>query len=106
MVLVNAYVSARTKGKLLSSQAIREILTPYVSTPTLLSDRFFSNVRQHAEQIAFGSVQEQGPMMVQVQQAVIEHGHKCKIHHITKDEFAQVLLDMRKAMHRISMKNV
>ena len=106
MVLVNAYVSARTKGKMLSSQAIRELLSPYVSTPTLLSDRFFSIVRQQAEQIAFGSVQEQGPMMIQVQQAVIEHGHKCKIHHITKDEFAQVLLNMRKAMHRISMKNV
>ena len=106
MVMVNAYVSARSKGKLLSSQAIREILTPYVSTPTLLSDRFFSNVRSHAEQIAFGSVQEQGPMMVQVQEAVLEHGHKCRIHHITKDEFAQVLLDMRKATHRIAMKNV
>ena len=57
MVLVNAFVAARMKGQPMSSMAMRELLNPYLTTPSLVSERFLSQIRIHCEEIAFGSVQ-------------------------------------------------
>jgi hypothetical protein len=105
-VIVPSYIKHRKKGLNMKASFVRDILSPYLNNSDTISDMMCSKMKQHAEHLAFGSIVEQGPLLDQVAALCIEKGHKCNVHHVTKNKQASILFDNRKAEHMAVMKHV
>eukprot|EP00978_Attheya_sp_CCMP212_P025644 scaffold82863_cov60-Attheya_sp.AAC.1 len=105
-VVVPSYVKHRKKGLNMKASFVRDLLSPYISNSDTLTDSTCSKIKRHAENLAFGSIVEQGPLLDQVAALCSKKGHNCILHHVTKNQQASILFDNRKAEHMAVMKHV